>query len=147
VSGDEASKNYLEADVSTANPLRLVILVCDFGLDQLKRAVVLLENDSGNNRCEFLDTTFKARQALLELMGSLRPDKSPEIAGNLLNLYGYFFRQLTDARIKTDAVPLKEIIKLWGELRDGWHQVLQNGSTGISEKDGQNTVQLVSVTG
>ena len=145
---NEAGRNYLEADIRTASPLRLVVLVCDLGIDHLNKAVDALQPDV--DRDAFVEHSGKARDALVELMGALAPEKSPEIACSLLGLYGYFFRRITDTRLEPAPEPLKDVIRLWSELRDGWQELLRRGTADTS--DTSDTVRkqsgrLVFLTG
>ncbi|MBN1809269.1 MAG: flagellar protein FliS [Planctomycetes bacterium] len=141
---NEAGRSYMEADIRTAGPLRLVVLVCDIGIDHLRRAA---GNTAVADRDEFVAHTGKAREALMELMEALAPEKCPAVAGNLLALYGYFFRRITEARVDLDAEPLKEVMKLWSELRDGWNQLLEQGLAGSATAGAMETGKVVSVTG
>ena len=148
MSGNETGKRYLEADVLTASPLRLVVIVCDFGIDCLNKAAGAAESPDGEGKLEeFTRLTGKARDALLELMGALAPERSPQMAGNLLALYGYFFRRITEARAKVEAAPLKEVAKLWSSLRDAWADVLKSGEEGKAHAEAGEAGRFVSVTG
>ena len=146
MSRNEAGKNYLEAEVRTASPVRLVVLVCDFGIDRLKRAVEAMKSDPPKPE-EFLVHTGKAREAVTELMSAVTPERAPEISNNLIALYGYFFKKITNARAGSDAAPLEEVIRLWEQLREGWAIILKQGVSGPVGTDAKGAGKLVSVTG
>jgi len=75
------------------------------------------------------------------------PEKAPEISKNLIALYSYFFKKITDARTGSDAAPLEEVIRLWGQLREGWAAIMKQGVNGPPGADAKGTGRLVSVTG
>ena len=56
-------------------------------------------------------------------------EKGGEIAKNLMALYIFFNRQLTDANIKKDKAIVESILKMMSELCESWRQAAASSAT------------------
>lgn len=63
---------------------------------------------------------LKAMSILAELMGSLNPEPSRELADRLLNLYSYMIERLGVALKERDPLPIEEVVRLLQELEGAW---------------------------
>lgn len=116
---------YKETHIKTASPGKLIILLYEEALRQLDEAVKLLEE--GVKQLDLVNNSIlRAQDMITELMVSLDFEKGADIAGNLFSLYMYFNQQLTQANIKKDIKPVKQVRKLMGELCDAWKQAVVN---------------------
>ena len=139
-----AQQRYLEAEVRTASPLRLVLITYDVALSSLARAAAL---DPARERFLYVDALSRAQQALLTLMEGLDFARSPELAGQLARLYGYFYRRLAEALADDDRGALEEVRNRLSELREAWQELLERGLDGSARQAPREEGRLLSVTG
>src|SRR5690349_17579730 len=109
---------YLDASIATASPARLLVMLFD-------RLVLDVRRGLEAQRCGDVEETHKhlthAQDILLELAGSLRPD---EFKGGyeLASLYSFLHRQLVMANIRKDASITDEVLTLVTDLCETWRQ-------------------------
>jgi flagellar protein FliS len=114
---------YREAEVLSASPAQLVVIVYEHLLINLRRARLQLAAADAEARSESL---ARARAALTELLVSLDEDKGGELAARLRALYLFFLGELSVLGVKPDAQRLDAIIGLAGELHEAFAQVAQS---------------------
>jgi len=110
-------KNYLDQEVMTANPLRLVELLYRGALDSIGSARRYLK--AGDIRSRSRSIT-QAMEIVTELARSLDPKAGPELVTNLADLYRYTLTLLIDANSKQTDSPLAEAERLLGTLAEAW---------------------------
>ena len=113
---------YRQTRVKTATQGRLIVMLYDEGLKQLKTA----ENEfhSSQPKLELVHNAIvKAQDIITELMVSLDFEKGGDIAQNLFHLYMYFNQKLVDANLSKDVSNLHEVFKLMSDLRDAWVEI------------------------
>ena len=108
---------YLSTKVLTATPGELLVMLYDGLLQRLRQSKLCIEDNRIDRLGELLGS---AHDILGELMASLDPEKSPELADNLLRLYVYCKEQLIHALGELDAAPIDEVIPLLQPMRDAW---------------------------
>ena len=140
-----AERKYLEADIKTASPLRLVLMVYDIAVSSLARAQTF---DPEKERVDFIDAVNKAQEAILTLLEGLDASKSPELAAELSRLYGYLYRRLSDALVDGDLSAVQEARSRLSELRSAWQELLEKGLGEASRSDlATDEGRIVSITG
>lgn len=139
-----AEQRYIDADVNTASPLRLVLITYDVALSNLSRASDI---DSEAERVDFNGSVSRARQAVLTLIEGLDYSKSPELASSLGSLYAYLFRRLTDAITDNDATAVSEAYGHLSELRSAWQQLMDEGHGEVNRAAAGRQGRIVSVVG
>ena len=116
--GAWAQDVYRRQDILTASSVELIVML----YDALKKNVVL-----GRRAIEKRDLQgahrhlMKAQDIVSELMTSL--DMSYEISEELLSLYSFALRNLSEANIKKDAEPLGPVLDMVDNLRGAWKEV------------------------
>jgi flagellar secretion chaperone FliS len=110
-------QNYLDQEVLTANPLRLVELLYRGALDAIGSARRYLK--AGDIRARSRAVT-KAMEIVTELARSLDPKASPELVTNLADLYRYTLTLLIEANQKQSDPPLAEAERLLSTLAEAW---------------------------
>jgi flagellar protein FliS len=68
------------------------------------------------------ENIVKTQNIFYELMTTLDVDKGGEWAQNLMNIYDFITRRLTDANIKKSVEIMNEIIPLIEDIRETWNQ-------------------------
>jgi flagellar protein FliS len=68
------------------------------------------------------ENVIKTQNIFYELMATLDVQKGGEWAQNLMNIYDFIVRRLTDANIKKDINIMNEVIPLIEDVRDTWNE-------------------------
>jgi flagellar secretion chaperone FliS len=111
---------YQNNSVTTASPGELTLMLYNGSLKFIHIAKKAIEDKN----IELKNTNIQKAQAIVsELMVTLNTDL--EISQNLMSLYDYVNRRLTEANVKNDAVILEEVEGMITEFRDTWKQVIQ----------------------
>ena len=113
---------YRQTRVKTATQGRLIVMLYDEGVKQIRNAVA--ELGAAPARIERAHKAIvKAQDIITELMVSLDFENGGEIAGNLFHLYMYFNQRLVDANLSKEPSGLKEILTMMNDLRDAWSTI------------------------
>jgi flagellar secretion chaperone FliS len=115
-----ANNTYMNNQVMTASRTKLVVMLYDGAIRNLKLAKLAIEDNNieKKNTC-----IIKAQQILSEFMGTLNMEDGGEIAKNLMALYQYMYQRTIRANIDKDQGILDEVIGYLEELRDAWNQI------------------------
>ncbi len=128
-----AYQNYLENEVLTADPMKLVVLLYQGALDSMMAA--RLQTDSGN-QAERAKLIGKALSIVWELNNSLDMRGGRELSAQLAQLYGYVRGRLNEARFNLSDLPLLEAEQLLGTLLEAWRQCENSQPAGKSRSVG-----------
>jgi flagellar protein FliS len=109
---------YVADSVATASPTRLVVMLYDrLVLDLRQAEAALVEQD----HVRALELTRHATDIVGELMSSLDVAAWDGAAG-LMQLYTWFMKELIAAGIERDAARLRSVLKLVEPLQDAWRE-------------------------
>ena len=114
---------YREAEVLSASPAQLVVIVYEHLLVNLRRARLLASEQDGMARSDALE---RARAALTELLVTLDRDKGGELANRLGSIYTFVLSELVVLGVKPDTKRMDAIIALVGELHEAFSQAAQS---------------------
>ncbi|TVQ38764.1 MAG: flagellar export chaperone FliS [Spirochaetaceae bacterium] len=118
---------YKQTRVRTASQGRVIVMLYDEAIRQLDVAgQALAEGAHSYDRVNA--AVSKTQQIITELMVSLDFDKGGAFAQNLLNLYMFFNRELTEANLKKKPEPIAKVRSFLAELRDAWDQAERTSS-------------------
>lgn len=121
----------LDADVNTASPHRLIVLLYDGAIKAISLAKLHMNN---GNIAEKGNAISKAISIIEEgLRLSLDRTTGGELAENLDALYEYMAFMLLDANIKNDSEHLDLVLKLLKELKESWESIANQANTQIEE--------------
>ncbi len=111
---------YRNNQVTTAPQKKLIIMLYDGAIRNLKLAEIAMENKD----IEKINThLIKAQDIIMELMTTLNFEAGGDIAKNLYQLYDYMYFRLVRANIDKNIDYVKEVKKYMEELRDAWEQI------------------------
>ena len=111
---------YKQNSVTTASPGELTLMLYNGCLKFINRAKVAIDNKNIEERNHYIQRS----QAIIgELMSTLNMDM--EISKQMLPLYEYMNRRLTEANINNDVKILDEVEGLVTEFRDTWKEVIK----------------------
>ena len=112
---------YRDAELQTATPGQLVVMLFDKMLLTLRRARIACEAKQIEVRCEQI---VKAGEMITELRVSLDHQAGGDISKQLDALYGFMLKELYEANRKQDAAKIDVVIKMASELRDAFSQIV-----------------------
>lgn len=110
-------RNYLEAEVLSADPVRLIQMLYRAALESIRDARVHLQNGDIEARSRAIT---KAVAVIQELTTSLNFDSGAEISRNLARLYEYCQWRLLQANLQQNEAPLGEIEQILTPLYEAW---------------------------
>lgn len=114
---NNAYRNYVEDEVTEADPLRLVVLLYRGALDAVAAARLSLRNGDIAARSAQVS---KAVAIVNELALKLDHGKGGDLSRNLAELYDYAARRLNEANFQQSDEPLAEVQQLLGTLVEAW---------------------------
>ena len=127
---DNVSK-YLNQQVMTASPAKLVSMLYDRAIMSLKEAIGAIE--AGR-----IEARWKANARAIEIIGhmwsTLDRDKGGEIAANLDSLFSYMLSRLPEIDLRNDPAPAQEVIGLLEPLASSWRAVAEGRSDSASRQ-------------
>lgn len=110
---------YQDAEMMTADPRRLVVLLFDGMVRELCAAREAMAQRDYYGQC----TSIVRTQRILSVLASaLQDGEAPEIARALGSLYHWAHARLTEASLNDDEVLLAEVTEIIVVLRDAWRQ-------------------------
>ncbi|MDF5846603.1 flagellar export chaperone FliS [Pseudomonas aeruginosa] len=117
----KAMKQYqqvsIEAQVSDANPHRLIQLLMQGGLERLAQARGAMEQEQIPEKGILIGKAIGIIGGLREALDS---ERGGELAGNLDRLYEYMIARLVEANTSNDTSLLDEVSALLLEVKSGW---------------------------
>ena len=117
----KAMKQYqqvsIEAQVSDANPHRLIQLLMQGGLERLAQARGAMEREQIPEKGILIGKAIGIIGGLREALDS---ERGGELAGNLDRVYEYMIARLDEANTSNDTSLLDEVSALLLEVKSGW---------------------------
>lgn len=136
---------YQKTNVSTASQGRLVVLLYEGAIKQIKLALSFIELDGKIKPSQiekFGNAIQKAQSIITELQVSLDMEKGGDIARNLMSLYLYFNEELVTAGISHDRKKLEFVLNMMGQLVESWRQI-SNSTANAPAAQIDNAVNIV----
>lgn len=112
-----AYQNYLETTVATAEPLELTRLLYRAGIDSARKAAAAIRAGDVSARTRQI---VRGQQIIAELATSLDPEKAPDLALRLAQVYEYVLFLMQKANFEQNATPLDEATSLLETILSGW---------------------------
>ena len=113
-------QSYRKTDVSTSDPVKLVIMCYEGAIDSLKLAKEKIKEKNYEKKAKAI---IKARDVINELMCSLDFERGGKIASNLSSLYNYMIRRILHGEVNRDIGAIDEVIGMLNELLSAWQEV------------------------
>jgi len=126
---------YRKAQIETASPTRLIVLLYDGALRFCAMAREAMQ--SRNLEAQHINL-IKAQRIVGELMGSLDRKAGGEVAENLLNLYIFMLDQLVHANLYDRIENVDNVMKMLEELRTTWQEVDRITTQGGAQASGES---------
>jgi flagellar protein FliS len=112
--------SYREAAAQGASPLRLVVLLYEQAIEDLRRAAAAQARNDIEGR------TREINHAILvigHLQSSLDKDRGGLVAANLERFYNQLRASLVEAQFRQSAVAIEQQITFLIKIREAWCQV------------------------
>ncbi|MDQ6831010.1 MAG: flagellar export chaperone FliS [Gemmatimonadota bacterium] len=118
--------DYLEREVMSRSPERLVPLMYDHLLANLRRAQSQIESRDLEGKATSLQ---KASAIISELRATLDFEKGGDLAQRLAALYAYFASELLTVGRSLDTLLLGRIIGMVASLHEAWEKAAVSTAT------------------
>ncbi|MDR1485458.1 MAG: flagellar export chaperone FliS [Planctomycetaceae bacterium] len=131
-----ARNNYLQAEVSTATPQKLQLLLVEAAIKNIHRTKQAWQEsrfDVG------IETLTVAQNIISEILCSLDMEGNPTIAKQLASIYLFIFRRLAEGAMWHDDAKLDDALRVLNAERETWRQVC--------DKFGSTTTQANNLSG
>lgn len=125
---------YKQNSVTTASPGELTLMLYNGCLKFLNRAKLAMNDKNIEDKNYYIQ---RSQAIIAELMSTLNMDM--DISKQMLPLYEYMNRRLTEGNIGNDVAAIEEVEGLVTEFRDTWKEVIkitrqqQYGSVGSEQ--------------
>src|ERR1044071_6272827 len=113
---------YETVQATTADPARLTLLLFDGAARFLRQAKEGLDRGEPG---AFAYPLSRAHAIIAELAGSLDYDTGGELALNLVRLYDFMLRHLTEGLVAKSGSHVSRVLGLLQEIRAGFEQAIQ----------------------
>ncbi len=138
-------RSYLETDVITADPKKLVLMCYEGAIENLKIAKVRYDEEDYEGKCKAI---IKAQDIINELLCSLDLEKGGSIAGNLKSLYSYMLGEILHADINRDFHAIEGIIGMLEGLKSAWEEAFYGREKTISAGNERfDAIRVMAQTG
>ncbi len=115
-----ATEQYQRAQVESASPTRLVVLLYDGAI----RFCRLAQEAMRKRDLETQNTNLvRAQRIVGELLASLNRGAGGEVATNLSNIYGHILEELVQANLYDKPEKLDHVLALLTEMRASWVEI------------------------
>jgi len=114
-----APQAYRTNAVLTASPEQLVVMLYDGAIRFLRQAEALFEEGAWP---QAIERVGRAQAIVDELLCTLNMDGG-ELAQRLELIYVFCAGHLREARLRKDAVRVRQAAALLGELREAWAEI------------------------
>src|SRR5262249_25428173 len=127
-------------EVTTANNLKLVVLLYQGAIRFLTEAKVFIEKRNVAGKAQAID---RALAILAELQSTLKPEEGGEIAASLDRLYVYMLGRVLEASSRLDVAPLDEVVKLLRLLNSAWAEIAEKADRPSTTKPESSVSPLI----
>jgi len=116
-----ARDSYLEAQIMTATPQRLRLLLIEAAIRFSRQTLKLWQEEKDE---EAVESIIRARSIVTELLSSIKPDQT-KLTRKVAGVYLFLFKTLTDAQQRRDSNLVEEAIGILEVERDTWRFVCE----------------------
>jgi flagellar secretion chaperone FliS len=117
-----ARESYLETQVMTATPQKLLLLLIEAAIRLTQRA---RERLLGNDPFGAAEDLLKAQDVVTQIMSGMRPDVDPDLVKRVAGVYLYVFRTLIDATRQKSVKLVDDVLRVLEIERGTWQMVCQ----------------------
>jgi flagellar protein FliS len=121
--------SYQSVAIATASPGKLILLLLDGAIRFLHQARESFELKGVRARQEAVhNNLLRAQNIISELQRCLNLREGGDFAVNMFRLYDFMNTRLMEANARKEPENLAVVLRLLGEIREAWDQMLQQQS-------------------
>ena len=120
-----AAARYKGVAVTTCSPGQLLVMLYDGILRFCTEAKVAIEK---KDRARAGERIGRAHEIVSHLTATLDPSHAPELADNLMAVYGFCVRRLLEANLEQNAAKLVEVVNAILPIREGFAEANKLGA-------------------
>ncbi len=135
MSHQSAQQKYLQAEVHTATPQKLQLMLVEAAIKNIHRTKLAWQKQRYDDGVE---TLSRAQDIIAEILCSLDVKSNEQIAKSLGSIYLFIFRSLAEGGMKHDEKKLDDALRVLNAERETWRLVC--------EKFGSSTDQSLGGT-
>jgi flagellar secretion chaperone FliS len=125
---------YRRNAILSAGPGQLILMLFDGALRFMNAAVAGFDEPHPIRRNEKIHNNLTRTQAILtELQDCLDLKKGGDFAQRMFALYKFMRLQLRQANLRKDPAPIHVVIKLLGDIRQSWADMLMQNANGSQD--------------
>ena len=117
----QAHDSYLEAQVLTATPQKLRLMLIEAAISAACQAMAHWQ---AKHNDKALGALTHSRSLLSELLAGTKPDET-ELTQRVTAVYVFLFKTLTEAQLRRDPALVEETIKVLQVERETWRMVCE----------------------
>jgi len=117
----QGAQKYKSTQVLTSSPERLLILLYEAAIRQVKTAVIAIDEKNWAKKGMAIG---KAHDIINELNSSLDHKIGGDIAKDLERLYNFMVTQLLQANLDNSKAPLTAVLSNLETLLEGWREAV-----------------------
>lgn len=136
----QARQNYIQAEVHTATPQKLQLLLVEAAIKNIHRTKQAWKNGKFEDGFE---TLARAQDIVAEILSSLDIEGNPDIAKKLAAIYVFIFRRLAEGGMAHQEEKLDDALRVLESERETWRLVCEKfGSSSVSAQTSQGAATL-----
>ena len=117
-----ATRRYAQAQRETASPERLMVLLFEAALRNIRSGATALET---GRTAEATPALMKASDIVVELHATLDRSKAPELCDRLAEVYRFVCLRLSAAALSRDARAAREAERVFAPIAEAFAQAVQ----------------------
>jgi len=126
-----ARHNYLQAEVHTATPQKLQLMLIEAAIKNIHRVKKAWDEE----RFEAgFDSLALAQDIVAEILSSVDKEGNPELAGKIASIYVFIFRCLSEGGMSHDRQKLDDALRVLNSERETWRQVCEKFGTSVNNE-------------
>ena len=123
-----ARQNYLQAEVQTATPQKVRLMLIEAAIKNIYRTKKAWEEEKFEAG---FDSLSLAQDIVAELLSSLDKESNPDLVGKIASIYVFIFRCLSEAGMTHDPVKLDDALRILTSERETWRLVCEKFGSAI----------------
>lgn len=129
-----AQNQYLTAEVTTATPQKLHLMLIEGAIRYAERARQLRHDGKEE---EAAQTLVYAQRIVMEMITGIKQETDRDLAQKVSALYWFIYRGLADANVRRDEKRLDDALRVLREEQATWREVCQQiGSSPEAQQAG-----------
>ena len=131
-----ARQNYLQAEVHTATPQKLQLMLVEAAIKNIHRTKKAWQEERFEAGFESLAL---AQDIIAEILSSVDKEGNPDLAGKIASIYVFVFRCLAEGGMTHDTQKLDDALRILDSEKETWRLVCEKFGTTLS---GESSAKL-----